>query len=210
MARTKQTARKSTGNQEPRQALATMAARKAASGTGGVSKPAPDRDYDDDEDDVNSRSSRRSASRSRSRSRSKSRSTSLSRTNSSGPKTTGEQKSDPKFERSRSRSRSHTPVGSKSASEKSKSQKSTVKQKKHKQLLVEDHFDLDALRSERAVLTDDLKQLTLANANLANELNVQRVRYDKLELVAAQDASKLRKCNHAVVEQREKLKSLMK
>ena len=39
MARTKQTARKSTGGRAPRTQLATMAARKAAPGTGGVKKP---------------------------------------------------------------------------------------------------------------------------------------------------------------------------
>src|SRR5947209_390354 len=39
MARTKQTARKSTGGNAPRQQLATTAARKAAPGTGGVPKP---------------------------------------------------------------------------------------------------------------------------------------------------------------------------
>ena len=39
MARTKQTARKSTGGKAPRKQLATKAARKSASGTGGVKKP---------------------------------------------------------------------------------------------------------------------------------------------------------------------------
>ena len=39
MARTKQTARKSTGGKPPRKALATKAARKAAPATGGVKKP---------------------------------------------------------------------------------------------------------------------------------------------------------------------------
>jgi histone H3 len=39
MARTKQTARKSTGGKAPRRALATMAARKSAPATGGVKKP---------------------------------------------------------------------------------------------------------------------------------------------------------------------------
>ena len=39
MARTKQTARKSTGGKAPRKALATKAARKAAPSTGGVKKP---------------------------------------------------------------------------------------------------------------------------------------------------------------------------
>ena len=39
MARTKQTARKSTGGKAPRKALATKAARKAAPATGGVKKP---------------------------------------------------------------------------------------------------------------------------------------------------------------------------
>ena len=38
MARTKQTARKSTGGKAPRQALATKAARKSAPATGGVKK----------------------------------------------------------------------------------------------------------------------------------------------------------------------------
>jgi histone H3 len=39
MARTKQTARKSTGGKAPRKALATMSARKSAPATGGVRKP---------------------------------------------------------------------------------------------------------------------------------------------------------------------------
>ena len=39
MARTKQTARKSTGGKAPRKALATKAARKSAPATGGVRKP---------------------------------------------------------------------------------------------------------------------------------------------------------------------------
>ena len=39
MARTKQTARKSTGGKEPRKQLATKAARKSAPATGGVKKP---------------------------------------------------------------------------------------------------------------------------------------------------------------------------
>ena len=39
MARTKQTARKSTGGKQPRKQLATKAARKSAPGTGGVKKP---------------------------------------------------------------------------------------------------------------------------------------------------------------------------
>jgi histone H3 len=39
MARTKQTARKSTGGRAPRRALAVMAARKSAPATGGVKKP---------------------------------------------------------------------------------------------------------------------------------------------------------------------------
>ena len=39
MARTKQTARKSTGGKAPRKQLATKAARKAAPATGGVKKP---------------------------------------------------------------------------------------------------------------------------------------------------------------------------
>ena len=39
MARTKQTARKSTGGNAPRKALATKAARKSAPATGGVRKP---------------------------------------------------------------------------------------------------------------------------------------------------------------------------
>ena len=39
MARTKQTARKSTGGKAPRQQLATKAARTSAPGTGGVKKP---------------------------------------------------------------------------------------------------------------------------------------------------------------------------
>jgi histone H3 len=39
MARTKQTARKSTGGKAPRKQLATKAARKAAPTTGGVKKP---------------------------------------------------------------------------------------------------------------------------------------------------------------------------
>ena len=39
MARTKQTARKSTGGKAPRKALATKAARKSAPSTGGVKKP---------------------------------------------------------------------------------------------------------------------------------------------------------------------------
>ena len=39
MARTKQTARKSTGGKAPRKQLATKAARKSGTGTGGVKKP---------------------------------------------------------------------------------------------------------------------------------------------------------------------------
>jgi len=39
MARTKQTARKSTGGKAPRKSLATKAARKSAPATGGVKKP---------------------------------------------------------------------------------------------------------------------------------------------------------------------------
>ncbi|XP_070141987.1 histone H3-like [Drosophila kikkawai] len=39
MARTKQTARKSTGGKAPRKQLATKAARKSAPATGGVNKP---------------------------------------------------------------------------------------------------------------------------------------------------------------------------
>ena len=39
MARTKQTARKSTGGKAPRKTLATKAARKSAPATGGVKKP---------------------------------------------------------------------------------------------------------------------------------------------------------------------------
>jgi hypothetical protein len=39
MARTKQTARKSTGGKAPRKALATKAARKSTPATGGVKKP---------------------------------------------------------------------------------------------------------------------------------------------------------------------------
>ena len=39
MARTKQTARKSTGRKAPRKQLATKAARKSAPATGGVKKP---------------------------------------------------------------------------------------------------------------------------------------------------------------------------
>lgn len=39
MARTKQTARKSTGGKAPRKQLATKAARKAAPSTGGIKKP---------------------------------------------------------------------------------------------------------------------------------------------------------------------------
>ena len=39
MARTKQTARKSTGGKDPRKQLATKAARKSAPATGGVKKP---------------------------------------------------------------------------------------------------------------------------------------------------------------------------
>jgi len=39
MARTKQTARKSTGGKAPRRALATKSARKSAPSTGGVKKP---------------------------------------------------------------------------------------------------------------------------------------------------------------------------
>ncbi|KAG8299648.1 histone H3.2 [Homalodisca vitripennis] len=39
MARTKQTARKSTGGKAPRKQLATQAARKSAPATGGVKKP---------------------------------------------------------------------------------------------------------------------------------------------------------------------------
>uniref|UniRef100_A0A803V3N5 Histone H2A/H2B/H3 domain-containing protein n=1 Tax=Ficedula albicollis TaxID=59894 RepID=A0A803V3N5_FICAL len=42
MARTKQTARKSTGGKAPRKQLATKAARKSAPATGGVKKPAPE------------------------------------------------------------------------------------------------------------------------------------------------------------------------
>uniref|UniRef100_A0A8B9JU81 Histone H3 n=1 Tax=Astyanax mexicanus TaxID=7994 RepID=A0A8B9JU81_ASTMX len=41
MARTKQTARKSTGGKAPRKQLATKAARKSAPSTGGVKKPHP-------------------------------------------------------------------------------------------------------------------------------------------------------------------------
>uniref|UniRef100_A0A8C2TAM8 Uncharacterized protein n=1 Tax=Coturnix japonica TaxID=93934 RepID=A0A8C2TAM8_COTJA len=41
MARTKQTARKSTGGKAPRKQLATKAARKSAPATGGVKKPSP-------------------------------------------------------------------------------------------------------------------------------------------------------------------------
>ena len=41
MARTKQTARKSTGGKAPRKQLATKAARKSAPATGGVNKPHP-------------------------------------------------------------------------------------------------------------------------------------------------------------------------
>uniref|UniRef100_A0A674GAK9 Histone H3 n=1 Tax=Taeniopygia guttata TaxID=59729 RepID=A0A674GAK9_TAEGU len=43
MARTKQTARKSTGGKAPRKQLATKAARKSAPATGGVKKPHPAR-----------------------------------------------------------------------------------------------------------------------------------------------------------------------
>ncbi|KAL7502573.1 hypothetical protein ACHAXN_000509 [Cyclotella atomus] len=39
MARTKQTARKSTGEKDPQKRLATKAARKSAPATGGVKKP---------------------------------------------------------------------------------------------------------------------------------------------------------------------------
>ena len=39
MARTKQTARKSTGGKAPRKQLATKAARKSAPATGGIKKP---------------------------------------------------------------------------------------------------------------------------------------------------------------------------
>ena len=39
MARTKQTARKSTGGKAPRKQLATKAARKSVAATGGVKKP---------------------------------------------------------------------------------------------------------------------------------------------------------------------------
>jgi histone H3 len=39
MARTKQTARKSTGGKAPRKMMATIAARKSAPATGGVKKP---------------------------------------------------------------------------------------------------------------------------------------------------------------------------
>ncbi|KAK7684057.1 histone H3.1/H3.2 [Cerrena zonata] len=39
MARTKQTARKSTGGKAPRKQLASKAARKSAPSTGGVKKP---------------------------------------------------------------------------------------------------------------------------------------------------------------------------
>ena len=39
MARTKQTARKSTGGKAPRKQLATKAARKSAPSTGGIKKP---------------------------------------------------------------------------------------------------------------------------------------------------------------------------
>uniref|UniRef100_A0A663FA16 Histone H3 n=1 Tax=Aquila chrysaetos chrysaetos TaxID=223781 RepID=A0A663FA16_AQUCH len=42
MARTKQTARKSTGGKAPRKQLATKAARKSAPATGGVKKPCGD------------------------------------------------------------------------------------------------------------------------------------------------------------------------
>ncbi|KAL5721210.1 nucleosomal DNA binding [Ranunculus cassubicifolius] len=41
MARTKQTARKSTGGKAPRKQLATKAAQKLAPATGGVKKPPP-------------------------------------------------------------------------------------------------------------------------------------------------------------------------
>ena len=41
MARTKQTARKSTGGKAPRKQLATKAARKSAPATGGVKKVRP-------------------------------------------------------------------------------------------------------------------------------------------------------------------------
>uniref|UniRef100_A0A8B9QYQ9 Histone H3 n=1 Tax=Anas platyrhynchos TaxID=8839 RepID=A0A8B9QYQ9_ANAPL len=41
MARTKQTARKSTGGKAPRKQLATKAARKSAPATGGVKKVLP-------------------------------------------------------------------------------------------------------------------------------------------------------------------------
>ena len=44
MARTKQTARKSTGGKAPRKQLATKAARKSAPATGGVKKVRPDRE----------------------------------------------------------------------------------------------------------------------------------------------------------------------
>jgi histone H3 len=39
MARTKQTARKSTGGKAPRKQIATKAARKSTAGTAGVKKP---------------------------------------------------------------------------------------------------------------------------------------------------------------------------
>uniref|UniRef100_A0A4W6C6F0 Core Histone H2A/H2B/H3 domain-containing protein n=1 Tax=Lates calcarifer TaxID=8187 RepID=A0A4W6C6F0_LATCA len=45
MARTKQTARKSTGGKAPRKQLATKAARKSAPATGGVKKPHQIRRY---------------------------------------------------------------------------------------------------------------------------------------------------------------------
>uniref|UniRef100_A0A3B4Y7S1 Histone H2A/H2B/H3 domain-containing protein n=1 Tax=Seriola lalandi dorsalis TaxID=1841481 RepID=A0A3B4Y7S1_SERLL len=45
MARTKQTARKSTGGKAPRKQLATKAARKSAPATGGVKKPHRYRDH---------------------------------------------------------------------------------------------------------------------------------------------------------------------
>jgi histone H3 len=48
MARTKQTARKSTGGKAPRKQLATKAARKSAPSTGGIKKPHRFRPVGDD------------------------------------------------------------------------------------------------------------------------------------------------------------------
>ena len=45
MARTKQTARKSTGGKAPRKQLATKAARKSVPSTGGIKKPHRFRDF---------------------------------------------------------------------------------------------------------------------------------------------------------------------